>query len=565
MTRKNALYATLIINLLCCIDTFSQSIHILYTTDTHGSLFPYDFIKGKDISYSLANVATYVEGVRDTVDNVILLDAGDILQGTPSVYYYNYISTDSHIIPAMYNFIKYDAVCIGNHDIETGHAVYDKIVEQMHIPVLGCNAVNKANGEPYFTPYTILERGGKRIAVIGLVTPYIPNWLPEFYWSGIEFKDMIESAQYWMEYIKKNERPDAVIGLFHSGYDYSYDHQAADDKCNENASLLVAERVEGFDVVLIGHDHKIYNKNVKSPSGLEVAICDAGTGSRYIGDIIMTFKDNDSRPAISAKVVSLSETKPSEQFSKQFEKQFNAVKSYSNKSIGYLAEEIHALDCLFGSCKFSNIVHASMLKHSGADISFAAPLLIDVNLNKDSLTIGNMFSIYKYENMISVISLSGKEVKDYLEYSYDSWVSNPDETGHILKLDKKNRLASRYYNFDSAAGIKYTVNPFKPKGKRIEIISMQDGTPFDMSKSYSVAMTSYRYNGGGGHLLYGIGLDKATIQSRNIRNILSDLRGLVVKDFSEMGGNITIPDFDNWSFVPESKVEFFINNDKELF
>ena len=94
---------------------------------------------------------------------------------------------------------------------------------------------------------------------------------------------------------------------------------------------------------------------------------------------------------------------------------------------------------------------------------------------------------------------------------------------------------------------------------------MQDGTPFDMSKSYSVAMTSYRYNGGGGHLLYGIGLDKATIQSRNIRNILSDLRGLVVKDFSEMGGNITIPDFDNWSFVPESKVEFFINNDKELF
>lgn len=556
-----------LIVILCMAGAVSlnaQTIRIIYTTDTHGSIFPYDFVKGEDAQHCLAQAATYIQEARESSDNVILLDAGDMLQGTPAVYYYNYVDSVRNIIPMMYNYLNYDAVCIGNHDIETGHAVYDKVVSQMNMPVLGANAVDKATGKPYFQPYTILERAGKRIAVLGLTTPYVPHWLPEYYWSGIEFKDMIESAKYWMDYIKTNEKPDAVIGLFHSGYDYTHSFQTAEDKCNENASVLVAEQVDGFDVVLIGHDHKVYNKSVKSPSGREVPICDAGTGARYIGDVTMTFSKN-SDPVVSSKLVALTNEDINQPFYQHFLPQMFAVKAYSKKVVGQLDDDLISSDCLFGPAKFVSLVHATTLKHSGAEISFAAPLLVDMDIPKGNLTVGNMFTIYKFENMLSVIRLTGDEIVRFLEYSYDQWISNPKETGHLLKLSNRGRILNRVYNFDSAVGIKYTVNPFNPKGSRVEVISMQDGTPFSMEKEYTVAMSSYRYNGGGEHLTKGLGLTKEQISERTVKNVLTDLRGMIMQDITEMGGTIAIPEYDNWKFVPEKDLESYIQQDKQLF
>lgn len=543
----------------------AQTVRIVYTTDVHGALFPYDFVKGEEAQHSMAQAVNYIEEVRKDADNMILLDAGDMLQGTPAVYYYDHVDSARNVIPMIYNYLKYDAVCIGNHDIETGHAVYDKFVKQMDMPVLGANAVDKATGKPYFKPYTMLEREGKKIAVIGLTTPYVPHWLPEYYWSGIEFEDMVESAHYWMNYVRDNEKPDAVIGLFHSGYDYTHSFQTAEDKCNENASVLVAQQVEGFDVVLIGHDHKVYNQVVKSPSGRDVPVCDAGTAARYVGDVTMEFVEGEARPKVTSKLVALTNQKESSKYTKEFLPQILAVKAYSKKVVGQLKEELISSECLFGSAKYANLVHATMLKHSGAEISVAAPLLIDVNLPVGDVTVGNMFSIYKFENMLSVVKLTGAELRKYLEYSYDQWIDNPANAGHLIKVNKRGRIINRIYNFDSAVGIVYTVNPYKPMGERIDIKSMQDGTPFDEAREYTVAMSSYRYNGGGGHLTKGLGFTKEQIAERTVKNVLSDLRGMIMQDIIDMGGVITIPDYKNWKFVPESDVKEFIAKDRELF
>ncbi|MDO4462292.1 MAG: bifunctional UDP-sugar hydrolase/5'-nucleotidase [Bacteroidia bacterium] len=543
----------------------AQSVRIIYTTDVHGAIFPYDFIKGTEANNSLAHAASYIEEAREDSRNVILLDAGDALQGTPAVYYYNYVEPEHNIIATIYNDMKYDAVCIGNHDIETGHDCYDNYVKQMNMPVLGANAVNKETGEPYFKPYTILERAGKKIAVLGLTTPYVPHWLPEFYWSGIEFKDMIESAQYWMDHIQKNEKPDAVIGLFHAGYDYTHSLQKATDKCNENASVLVAEQVEGFDLILIGHDHKVFNQQVTSPSGHKVQVCDAGTAARYLGDVTMEFKKGEKRPTITTKLVALGSVEPSESFTHKYMPHMMAIKAYSKKVIGQLKEDLVSSKALFGPSDFVNLVHNTTRKHTGAEISFAAPLLIDATIPKGNLTVGNMFSIYKFENMLSVMKLTGAEIKKFLEYSYEEWVSNPKETGHLIKLNNRGRILNRVYNFDSAAGIKYTVNPFKPYGERVEIISMEDGTPFDMNKEYNVGMSSYRYNGGGEHLTKGVGLTKEQINARSVKNILKDLRGMIMEDFTEMGGEINIPENNNWKFVPEADVKEYLEKDKAMF
>ena len=105
------------------------TIKLVETSDVHGSFFPYDFINRSPKSGSMARVYTFVQGLRKEYgkDNIYLLDNGDILQGQPISYYYNYIVPQKENIAAsVLNYMGYDAATVGNHDIETGHSVYDK-------------------------------------------------------------------------------------------------------------------------------------------------------------------------------------------------------------------------------------------------------------------------------------------------------------------------------------------------------------------------------------------------------------------------------------------------------
>ncbi|MEJ5183545.1 MAG: bifunctional metallophosphatase/5'-nucleotidase, partial [Rectinemataceae bacterium] len=146
----------------------SVDLTFIETSDIHGAIYPYNFITAKPFATSLAQVASLVAEERSVPGaHVVLLENGDSLQGQPTVYYYNFEKTAGpHIWSQAVNFLGYDAVSVGNHDIEAGHAVYDKVFEEMQAPVLCANAV-KPDGEPYFQPYAILEKGGVRIAVLG--------------------------------------------------------------------------------------------------------------------------------------------------------------------------------------------------------------------------------------------------------------------------------------------------------------------------------------------------------------------------------------------------------------
>lgn len=561
---KTLKHTMLLISLFCIMYTKAQTIHVMYTTDVHGALFPYDYITNTEKNNSLAHVYAWAESIRDTAEHTIMLDAGDILQGSPAVYYYNYADTTSlNIVPRVYNYMKYDAICVGNHDIETGHNVYDKVRNQFVAPMLSANIIRKDNGEPYFEPYTTITKGKKKITILGLTTPYIPHWLPECFWEGMAFEDMVESARKWIKIIQEKEKPDAIIGLFHAGFNYEYGNQDENTYKNENASLLVAQQVEGFDLIMIGHDHRLYNEKVTTPSGRVIPVIDAGTDARHIGYATLTF-DNDNNVKCNSKLISLANIKPSKKYLDKFKTQMFAINAYSHKTVGKITADIIANESLFGSSTFVDMVHMTMLRHTGADISFSAPLQINTVIKKGNLSVGNMFSLYKYENALNIIQLTGKEVKDYLEYSYDLWIDNPTTTGHLLKLNKRNNLTNKHYNFDSAAGIIYTVNPFKEKGQRIEIKSMADGSAFDINKTYKVAINSYRSNGGGGHLEIGLGIPHDKIAERMIQTNTRDLRGIIMEDLLKMK-KINIKPLNNWKFVPQEQLSTYIETDKKLF
>ena len=146
-------------------------IKIIETSDVHGNFFPYNFIERKEWNGSLARVYSYVKEQRKLYgDNCILVDNGDILQGQPTAYYYNFIDTVStHVVAEIQNFMGYAVGNMGNHDVETGHAVYDRWIKQCKFPVLGANIVDNVTGKPYLKPYEIINRDGVKIAILGMI------------------------------------------------------------------------------------------------------------------------------------------------------------------------------------------------------------------------------------------------------------------------------------------------------------------------------------------------------------------------------------------------------------
>ena len=539
-------------------------IKVVHTTDVHGNCFPYNFITRSQWKGSMARVASFVKQERKQYGkNLILLDNGDMLQGQPTAYYYNFIHTSgTHLCASIFNYLKYDVANIGNHDVETGHEVYDRLISQCDCPFVGANTIEKASGKPYLKPYIILERDGVKVAVFGLITPAIPAWLAENLWSGLYFEDMVKSASQWIPYIQENEKPDLIIGLFHAGQDISKSVEGF----AENASLEVARRVPGFDIVLFGHDHMLEYKIIQNSAHQNVVLANSAANAVAASNIEITFTLRDGKvvnKSIMGGIENINKYQPDAQFMEHFKKQFSEVQEFVSEKIGVITESISTRDAYFGSSAFVDLIHRIQLETSGADISFAAPLSFDATIAKGDILMSDMFNLMKYENMLYVMNLSGKEIKDFLEYSYYIWtnqMSSPDD--HMLWLKSSNRVGdenrSTFYNesfnFDSAAGIIYTVDLTKPRGEKINIISMADGTPFALDHTYKVAINSYRGNGGGGHLTAGAQIDKDELKSRIISATDKDLRFYML-EYIRAKGTIDPKPLNNWKFIPDDYVE----------
>ena len=273
--------------------TREVKLKIVETSDVHGNFYPYDFIRRQPAEGSLARVQTFVKQQRETYgDNLLLLDNGDILQGQPAAYYYNYMDTLApHLTAEMLNFMGYDAGNMGNHDVETGRAVFDRWMGDCHFPVLGANIIETATGKTHCKPYVVLERDGVKLVVLGMITPAIPMWLSESLWPGLRFEDMEETARKWLPLIREREQPDVVVGLFHAGKE----GVTMGGKYRDNASVEVAQRVPGFDVVLIGHDHARACFKVANVAGDSVWVVNPANNALAVGDVEVTLTLEDGK------------------------------------------------------------------------------------------------------------------------------------------------------------------------------------------------------------------------------------------------------------------------------
>lgn len=550
----------------------TMELRVVETSDMHGSFFPYDFLNHRPKAGSTARVSSYVNALRQQYgDRLLLFDNGDILQGQPLSYFSNFIdTTDVNIAAQVVNYLRYDAQTIGNHDIEPGHKVYDKWMSEVKCPVLGANIIDTKTGQPYAKPYAIIERNGVRIAVLGMLTPAIPNWLSPDIWSGLRFDDMVATARRWMPVLRNKEKADVVIGLFHSGKEGGI----TTDTYMEDASEVVAQQVPGFDLVLFGHDHTRHNDTVTNTAGHQVVCLDPANNAMSVADARICLSKANGKwtvDSIRGSINSVANLPIDQAYEDHFKAYINKVNRFNDEPIGTFKHTIRTADCYFGNSAFNDLILNLELSITGADIAFTAPLLFNDSIKAGPVAMSDMFKLYKYENMLYVMRLTGEEIRKHLEMSYDLWfntMTGPDD--HLLLLDRRTggdaqRMGFKNlsFNFDSAAGIDYTVDVTKPNGQKVTILRMSNGQPFEPKRWYRVAINSYRANGGGELLTRGAGIPKDSLASRIVWKSDRDQRYYLMQEIKRQKVLDPQPNH-NWKVIPEDWTAPAAKRDRDL-
>lgn len=517
-------------------------VTVCSTTDVHGAYFDSAYVDNLSAKTSLANVSSYLKEIRGEGVQPVLIDVGDNLQGDNAAYYFNYVATDvPHVYPRIAAYLGYDAIVVGNHDIETGHDVYDRVASELTMPYLAANAAfdrdengradmdenpdGKTVSDSYFVPYCVVDRGGVKVAIVGMTNGNIKSWLADDIWRGMDFQVISEMVQPVIDRMIEKEKPQLVVLAVHSG-------TGAEQPNRENEAQYLAATLRGVDIVLNGHDHRPLARDVENVNGGSVVLIDAGTKAVVVGqaDFTLTVKNGKVvSKSVDYKLVPMEKYPVDPDYVAAFKEDFNAVKAFAQRPIGQLSENIFLADALDGPSTYINLVQTVQLASSGADISFAAPLTSSGVVPKGVIEFQDLVSIYKFENQLYVVEMTGKQIKDYLEYSYKNWVNKSGPS----------------YNWDSADGIRYEVSRKAPDGERVKILSMNDGTPFDLDKTYKVAMTSYRASGGGDLVREGAGIDPASLV---VVRKMKDIRSLI-GDYIAAQKEIVPTVATNWKFV----------------
>ena len=457
----------------------------------------------------------------------------------------------------------YDAVVAGHSDFEAGHRVYDRVAKEMKkegIPFLAGNAFSDKNGKPYFPAYSIIKKGGVKVAVLGYTNADNASLMDGSSVSGLHFESLLPLVQEDVDKVRSKEKPQVVIVVAHTAMG------KGDGQNPEKQGLDLFQSLRGVDVVIAGHDHA--NKVMSADS---VVVLDCGRAGQNAGvtDIKLVVKGGKvvSR-ALDAKMVSIKVDEYDTAMEKAFQADYDKVHNFMTSTVGEIKTDLASREFYYKQCDYMNFLHTLAFSAYPIDISLSATLLIDGKVPAGEVRYQDIRKVYPYENKLVVLRLTGAEVKKYLEASYDAWintVSDPSDGSHVLKIKQSKdystggmawKLVKSPANFDSAAGINYTVDVTKPYGSRVSITGMADGRAFEMDKEYTAAITSYRSVGSGG-LLKAAGLaDSKSVEDRIVYRG-PEFRTILYQYFKKNGsvdpaviGNPKV--IGSWKFVPES-------------
>jgi len=524
----------------CSGGSSSKRAHIvvLGTTDLHGNVFPIDYYTDKPDNRGLAKVATLIKRVRKETENIVLIDSGDTIQGTPLAYYHNK-KNNKPPDPMMLGMsaLNYDAMTVGNHEYNFGLTVLEKARSEAKFPWLSANTYNKGTAKTHYQPYIVKEIAGVRVGILGLTTPGVPTWENAPNYAGLEFHEPLIEAKKWVPVLRGKERADVVVIAMHMGVeeDLSTGEMNPGQVVNENQAVAIAKQVPGVDLIFMGHTHR----DVPALVVNGVLLTQANHWGRHLAraDLYLENVGNKWRVyARSARTIPVDDNVIADEEIVKLGAPYNReTQEWLAREIGKSAAELTATEARFRDTAILDLIQRVQLEVGKAEVSMAAVFNPEARIAKGPVTVRNIAGLYVYENTLVVIEVTGRQLQDALEHSAKYFRAyEPGKTPADL-IDPKIPA----YNFDIAEGVTYELNISKPTGQRIEKLEYQ-GKPVLPAQKFRLATNNYRVNGGGGYTMYK--------GARVVYRSSVEIRELII-DWVERHQNIPTEATNNWKIV----------------
>ncbi|MPM26204.1 Trifunctional nucleotide phosphoesterase protein YfkN [bioreactor metagenome] len=507
MKRNGLKLPVLFILVLCLIASFAfaqpmtelpsaEKLVILATTDLHGNVWGFSYENDKDTTNTgMARIASYVEEVRKQEPYVVLVDNGDTIQGnimTDDLY--NKREGEHPVMRAM-NLLEYDSMTLGNHEFNFGEHLIKRMQTLANFPILSANLA-RVDGTMAAKPYTIIERGGLKIGIIGLTNPNAPRWDGEKT-DPFVYAPVGPAARKVVDIIK--DKTDIIIVVSHVGLYPEYDEEGGSDGANSILALCPE-----VDVLIVGHDHNA----IKDIQGTTV-IGGARNLGREVIRIDLTLDEQKRIIDRKVELVDMANYEPSDLIRKNafIAEAHKATRDFisggapsadgksSGGIFGKAAVDFQPKNEIMGipegklrDTAVMDLINDVQLLNSGADVSAAALFADTSDIPAGDINYGTIFGIYKYDNTLYRVPVTGKELKAYMEWSaacYNQWVEgdvsisfNPEKPGYL---------------YDMFSGVDYEIDLSKPVGQRIRNV-MFKGKPLADEQKLTLAVNNYRYS-----------------------------------------------------------------------
>jgi len=518
-----ALNSILLLTLACAPAQLPRSTEpvdlvIATTTDVHGRLRAWDYYANQlDAVRGLSRAATIVDSVRAaSPGRVILLDGGDLLQGNPLAYVAAKVSRDrTNPIVAAMNAMRYDASAVGNHEYNYGVPYLDSAVRQARFPFLSANTYRvDPEGVHAFRPWTIIERAGLKIGIVGATTPGVTLWDAENIRGRLRFGDIVPAVREAVKEVRA-AGADIVLVTVHSGLNEpsSYD-TVTTGVPSENVAARVASEVPGVDLVLYGHSHKemrgttigqtilIQPKNWATSVGVAHLVV-SRSGGRWMvsekrSDVVQAAGHAENAAVLAATDAIHRETV-----------------AYVTTPIGSTPERWSADSARLRDTPLIDFILETERKAAGSDLASTAAFSTDVVMGPGPITIAQVAQLYPYDNTLRAVRISGRQLRDYLEFS-SRYYRTPASPSARLETDRQ----IPGYNFDIVSGVDYVMDVSRPVGSRITRLDYK-GAPVRDTDSFTMALNNYRQTGGGGYAMLS-GAPVVYDKQQEIRQLLID-------------------------------------------
>ncbi|MFZ3578896.1 bifunctional metallophosphatase/5'-nucleotidase [Virgibacillus sp. DJP39] len=482
----------------------TAKLTILYTSDVHGNALPIIYGTNETADSGLAKYATVVKRARKSTNELLILDNGDLIQGTPLMTHYVKEHNDkANPMIGLMNKIGIEASVIGNHEFNFGKEILENTVDQSSFPWLSANTINQSTDKPYFgIPYFIKTlSSGVKVAVVGVTTHYIPNWESPDHIDGINFKDALTSLKEWVSHIHRIEKPDLLIASYHGGFERDIESgEPTETLTGENQGYQMCQEIEGIDILLTGHQHRTLTGTIN-----DVLVIQPGFNGQGYGEIEVEFNQDQGEWNINKKCANVLELKgvPTDSEALEYMKELeDSTQQWLDQPTG----------CIEGDMTIKSPFQARVKKHSfiefiqnvqmaaaGVDISVTS-LLNNRSTGFGSIvTMRDIVANYMYPNTLVVLELTGADILAALEKSASYFIIN--DSGEIGVNPAFVHPKPQHYNYDMWEGIEYRINVRNPVGSRIEFVR-KDGKPIVLDETYAVVLNNYRANGGGNYHMF---------------------------------------------------------------